>query len=155
MIGIESGRAPFAVVAMLACATSLLVFLTPARSRDEVPGPVLATVLRVIDGDTFVADAHVWPGETVRVSIRIRGIDAPELHSHCTAERQAAARARDALAGLLARQPVTISNIGGGKYYGRVLADVTIGDGGAIAPAMLSRALVKPYAGGRRTAYCG
>lgn len=152
MSGIETSAAAAFAASLL---TVLLASWAPVYARDEVPGPVMATVLRVIDGDTFVADAHVWPGETVRVSIRIRGIDAPELHSRCTEERLAASRARDALAGLLATQPVTISNIGGGKYYGRVLADVTTGEGGAVAPAMLSLALVKPYAGGRRRAYCG
>jgi endonuclease YncB( thermonuclease family) len=88
------------------------------------------------------------------VSVRIRGIDAPELHSRCPEERTAATQARDALAALLDRQTVTISNIGGGKYYGRVLADVETEDG-AVAPAMLSQALVRHYSGGRRQAYCG
>jgi endonuclease YncB( thermonuclease family) len=128
--------------------------IAPAAARDEISGPVSATVVRVIDGDTFVAEAHVWPGETVRVSVRIRGIDAPELHSRCPEERTAATQARDALAALLDRQTVTISNIGGGKYYGRVLADVETEDG-AVAPAMLSQALVRHYSGGRRQAYCG
>jgi endonuclease YncB( thermonuclease family) len=136
------------------CAGMLLASGGTGRTRDEVSGPVAATVVRVIDGDTFVAEAHVWPGETVLVSVRIRGIDAPELHSRCPRERVAAAEARDALAGLLDGQAVTISNIGGGKYYGRVLADVDTGDG-AVAPAMLSRALVRLYSGGRRLPYCG
>jgi endonuclease YncB( thermonuclease family) len=137
-----------------ACAGLLLVLAGAAHARDEVSGPVAATVVRVIDGDTFVAEAHVWPGETVRVSVRIRGIDAPELHSRCPRERTAATEARDALVALLDGQAVTISNIGGGKYYGRVLADVETG-GGAVAPAMLSRSLVRHYSGGRRQSYCG
>ena len=138
---------PAAFAAVLECAGV-------AHARDEISGPVAATVVRVIDGDTFVAEAHVWPGETVRVSVRIRGIDAPELHSRCGEERVAAAVARDALAALLEGQAVTISNVGGGKYYGRVLADVETSAGG-VAPAMLSRDLVRRYSGGRRQPYCG
>jgi len=76
------------------------------------------------------------------------------LHSRCPRERIAAAEARDALAALLDGQPVTISNIGGDKYYGRVLADVETGEG-AVAPIMLSRSLVRHYSGGRRRPYCG
>jgi endonuclease YncB( thermonuclease family) len=139
---------------LLACATASLMAARAVDARDEISGPVSATVVRVIDGDTFVAEAHVWPGETVRVSVRIRGIDAPELHSRCQRERLAAAAARDALAALLDRPPVKITNIGGGKYYGRMLADVETEDG-EVAPALLSRALVRLYSGGRRQSYCG
>jgi endonuclease YncB( thermonuclease family) len=142
------------VPVVFACAATLLAAIPAVDARDEISGPVTATVVRVIDGDTFVAEAHVWPGETVRVSVRIRGIDAPELHSRCPRERLAAAEARDALAALLDRQNVKITNVGGGKYYGRVLADVETEDG-EVAPALLSRALVRYYSGGRRQPYCG
>jgi endonuclease YncB( thermonuclease family) len=142
------------VPVLFAFAAASLITVRAVDARDEISGPVTATVVRVIDGDTFVAEAHVWPGETVQVSVRIRGIDAPELHSRCPRERLAAAEARDALAELLDRQAVRITNIGGGKYYGRVLADVETEDG-EVAPALLSRALVRLYSGGRRQPYCG
>ncbi len=153
------GRFPFSrragpVPVVFACAATLLAAIPAVDARDEISGPVTATVVRVIDGDTFVAEAHVWPGETVRVSVRIRGIDAPELHSRCPRERFAAAEARNALAALLGSQKVKITNIGGGKYYGRVLADVETEDG-EVAPVLLSRALVRYYSGGRRQPYCG
>jgi endonuclease YncB( thermonuclease family) len=51
----------------------------PVTAAKKLRGPVEAIVVKVIDGDTFVADAAVWPGQTVRVNIRIRGIDAPEM----------------------------------------------------------------------------
>jgi endonuclease YncB( thermonuclease family) len=139
---------------LCAGAVALLVAVHDAAARDEISGPVAATVLRVIDGDTFVAEAHVWPGETVQVSVRIRGIDAPELHSRCPRERLAAAEARDALVALLDRRKVRITNIGGGKYYGRVLADVATPDG-EVAPVLLSLALVRHYSGGHRQPFCG
>jgi endonuclease YncB( thermonuclease family) len=142
------------IPALFVCAMASLMAVRPADARDEISGPVAATVVRVIDGDTFFAEALVWPGEIVRVSVRIRGIDAPELYSRCPRERLAAAQARDALAELLDRPPVRITNIGGGKYYGRVLADVETEDG-EVAPALLSRALVRFYSGGRRQPYCG
>ncbi len=123
-------------------------------ARETVAGPVEAQVVRVIDGDTFVAAAHVWPGEVITVAVRVRGIDAPELHSHCADERQAAQRAREALAQLIAGATVTISNIGGGKYYGRVLADVADRDGHEIAPIMLERKLARAYDGGHRAPGC-
>lgn len=123
--------------------------------RDLVRGPVEVRVEKVLDGDTFVGVAHVWPGHSVRVSVRIRGIDAPELKSRCAAERGAAETARRALEQLLAEAPVEISNIGGGKYYGRVLADVSVGDGRPAARVLLERGLARPYRGGKRGGWCG
>jgi endonuclease YncB( thermonuclease family) len=35
-------------------------------------------VLRVLDGDTFEARLHLWPGLEVTTWMRLRGIDAPE-----------------------------------------------------------------------------
>lgn len=40
-----------------------------------------AEVVQVIDGDTFEARVHLWPGLNVTTRVRLRGIDAPELES--------------------------------------------------------------------------
>lgn len=136
------------------CAALLLLGAAVSAAAETLSGPVEARVLRVVDGDTFVAEALVWPGQSVRVSVRIRGIDAPEMRSRCVLEKQAAIRARDMLEHLVGGSPVRLTNIGGGKYYGRVLADVTNADGNEIAPALLGRDMVRAYSGGRRSAYC-
>ncbi len=126
----------------------------PAGAAKAFRGPVEATIVKVIDGDTFVADAAVWPGQTVRVSVRIRGIDAPEMKTRCEAERAAAVRARDELEMLLGSKVVAISNIAGAKYYGRVLADVANADGIQVGPLMIDRHMARAYGGGRRQAWC-
>ncbi|MBX3529336.1 MAG: thermonuclease family protein [Rhizobiaceae bacterium] len=134
---------------------SLLVLLAqPATARETMPGPVTATVEKVIDGDTLVVRAAVWPGHSVRVSVRLRGIDAPEMKSRCATERAAARRAKEALAALVGKNPVVLTVITGDKYFGRVLADVAASTGMPLAESMLGRKLVRPYRGGRRTAYC-
>ncbi len=112
-------------------------------------------MVKVLDGDTFLADALVWPGQTVRVNIRLRGVDAPEMKARCDSERHAALRARQALVDLLGATPVSISNISGAKYYGRVLADVTTADGSGVAGRLPDSNLVRPYGGGRRAGWCG
>ena len=126
-----------------------------AANAGNFGGPVDASVIEVLDGDTFLAEAHVWPGQSIRVNVRIRGIDAPEMKSRCAAEHAAALVAQDALRELLGQGSVSISNIGGAKYYGRVLADVTTAEGGPVAAKMLALELVRPYAGGRRQGWCG
>jgi micrococcal nuclease len=135
---------------------ALALTLADAKSgeADVFPGPVRATVLEILDGDTFLADALVWPGHSVRINIRIRGIDAPEMRSRCEAERAAAVEARQALADLIGTGSVSISNIAGAKYYGRVLADVATDGGEGLAPALIERALVRRYDGGKREGWC-
>lgn len=134
---------------------ALALGCAPATAGKPFRGPVEATVVRVLDGDTFVADAAVWPGQTLRVNVRIRGIDAPEMKARCAAERSAAERARDELAELLGGHPVSISNIAGAKYYGRVLADVATAQGLEVGREMIERQLVRAYEGGRREGWCG
>jgi len=144
-----------------AAATALLLLpllaASPANGerRGTFKGPVEATVIEVIDGDTFLAEAHVWPGHSVTVNIRIRGIDAPEMKSRCGTERDAALRARATLGELIAKGSVSLTNIGGAKYYGRVLADVATPEGLSLGPELLDRALVRPYRGGKRDGWCG
>jgi len=103
-----------------------------------------------------------WPREwwrcwtaTIRVNIRIRGIDAPEMKSRCAGEHSAALEARDVLADLLQGGEVSISNIGSAKYYGRVLADVATRDGEDVGPILLDLGLARPYWGGGRAGWCG
>jgi micrococcal nuclease len=122
-------------------------------AKDFLHGPVEVRVLSVLDGDTFRGEAHVWPGHHVRINVRIRGIDAPEMKARCDTERAAAEAARDVLSRMLG-ETVSIANISGAKYYGRVLADVATADGVAVAEAMLGLALVRPYDGGRRDDWC-
>lgn len=143
-------------LAGLTAGTVALICSTPALAgaMKSFRGPVEATVLQVIDGDTFLAEAHVWPGHSVRVNIRIRGIDAPEMKSRCEAERAAALHARAVLADLVGGA-VSISNIGGAKYYDRVLADVATENGDAVSAIMLDRKIVRPYRGGKRMSWCG
>lgn len=117
-------------------------------------GSVEVRVLSVIDGDTFAAEAHVWPGQFIRINVRIRGVDAPEIKGRCAFERQAARQAREVLSRLLGEQPVTISNIRGAKYYGRVLADVSTAGGKEISRVLIGEGLVRPYQGGKRQSWC-
>lgn len=121
----------------------------------DLRGPVEAEMLRVIDGDTIEVRALIWPGQSLRVHVRIRGIDAPELRSRCRHEREAAVRARDVLASRLASGRVELSNIGGDKYYGRVLADVSAANTADVGASLLEAKVVRPYEGGRRPPYCG
>ena len=136
-------------------AFSISLPLDGSRAADVFPGPVVAHVLKVIDGDTFTAEALIWPGQVLTVNVRLRGVDAPELRARCDGERKAAVRATDALEDLIhGDAPVKISNIASDKFYGRVVADVTTGAGDLVAQRLLDADLVRPYAGGGRAGWC-
>jgi micrococcal nuclease len=133
--------------------TALILIAAAASSvaHDEIEGPVAAEILRVIDGDTLLVEARPWPQQTMEVYVRIRGIDTPEMHSKCAAVRRAGIDARQALEQLTASSPqVQLTQISGDKYFGRILANVTLSDGRNPAQYMLGEGIAVAYDGGRK-----
>lgn len=114
-----------------------------------------AEVLRVLDGDTFEARVHVWPGMEITTKVRLRGIDAPEMRARCEDERVKALAARDALVRYLNEGNVGIARIGQDKYGGRVDADVSTAKTPDVSAALLERGFARRYGGGRRESWCG
>jgi endonuclease YncB( thermonuclease family) len=123
----------------------------PARLRAGHP----ADVLRVIDGDTFEARVHIWPGMQITTKVRLRGIDAAEMHARCAEERTQAVVARDALARILSEGDIGIARIVQDKYGGRVDAEVSTDKTPNVAAAMLNGGYARRYVGGRRQSWCG
>ena len=113
-----------------------------------------AEVVRIIDGDTFQARVQVWPGLSVDTKVRLRGIDAPELHIRCADEYAKAQAARAALETMLAAGGVTISRVGIDKYGGRVDAAVATRDTADVSAALLNGGWARSYDGGRRGSWC-
>lgn len=82
-------------------------------------------VIKVYDGDTITI-ASKMPYETsplFRFSVRLNGIDTPEIKSKDENEKALAKNARDALSQLILNKNVTLINVKNEKY-GRILADV-------------------------------
>jgi endonuclease YncB( thermonuclease family) len=113
-----------------------------------------ADVLRVIDGDTFEARVRVWPGLDVDTKVRLRGIDAPELHARCSDELVKAQAARAALETILAEGGVAVSRVGIDKYGGRVDAVAATRNTADVSSAMLNGGWARSYNGGRRGTWC-
>jgi endonuclease YncB( thermonuclease family) len=110
-------------------------------------------VIRIIDGDTFLARVHQRDGRDLVARVRLRGIDAPELKASCQEELDKAEAATDALRGLLGQGGVTIYNLGPEKY-GRILADVTTRRTANVSAALLAGGYARSYNGGRREGWC-
>jgi len=114
-----------------------------------------AEVLRIIDGDTFEARVRVWPGLDVDTKVRLRGIDAAELHARSGDERLKAEAARTALETILSEGSVTISQVGIDKYGGRVDATIATRNTADVSAAMLNGGWARSYDGGKRGSWCG
>jgi endonuclease YncB( thermonuclease family) len=129
---------------------------TPPAADSRAPlRPVHpAELVRVLDGDTFEARVHVWPGIDITTKVRLRGIDAPELRARCPDERIKAEAARNALAAMLKDGDIMVLRVGLDKYGGRVLADAAARSAPDVSAAMLATGLARPYAGGKRQSWC-
>ncbi len=111
-------------------------------------------VIRTIDGDTFEARVHLWPGLEMKTRVRLRGIDAPELKASCPQELRMAEAAGEALRGLLGEGDVAIYNIGPDKYGGRVVADAATRRTENVSAALLAAGHARSYSGGHRSGWC-
>ncbi len=120
----------------LICAVAV-VLAGPAAAVDVTSratifaGPYEGRVVRVIDGDTVVVRVGVWPGMSAETSVRIRGIDAPEMRGpDCEAERDWAERAT---AHVERHYPegaaVRLTEVSFGSFAGRVVAGLARHDG--------------------------
>lgn len=144
----------------LFCLILLICLLTAplaeaARPRAErMAGPLFAEVTDVLDGDTLSMRIQIWIGQEIITDVRIAGIDAPELRGQCTAERQKAIEAKQAVQNLLHNNRAVLSDIKLEKYAGRVLATVKSTDGTLIAEHLVNAGLARPYDGGKRGGWC-
>lgn len=88
-------------------------------------------VIKVYDADTITIVSKL-PYDTspmYRLSVRLNSIDAPEIKGKGVSdeEKEAAKKARDFVASLVLNKYIRLENVATEKY-GRILADVYIGD---------------------------
>jgi len=119
------------------------------------PGEYPAQVVRVIDGDTVAVVVRVWPAVLIQTSIRLLGVDTPELKGKCESER---AKAREASAFVKKLLPagaqITLRKVKPDKYAGRHDADIFIEGDRSLADALIDAGLARRYDGGRRQGWC-
>lgn len=118
-----------------------------------VPPISSGEVIKVYDGDTITVAAQLpYPESPIyRFSVRLFGIDAPEIKGKSEEERVAAHVAQQALEGLILHKIVRLENRGQEKY-GRILADVYIGEI-HINKWLLDNGHAKVYDGGKKEVF--
>ena len=86
-------------------------------------------VIKVYDGDTITIASKLPFAESplYRLSVRLNGIDTPEIKGKTEDEKTAAKQVRDVLSNMILNKYITLANVQTEKY-GRILADVYIGE---------------------------
>lgn len=115
---------------------------------------VLALVVGAYDGDTLTVEATIWPQLVWTGSVRVRGVDTPEIRGECDIERQLAVLARDYVRDILTDETVVLTDIENDRYGGRVLADVRLESGANLAELLTANGYGREYDGGTRQSWC-
>ena len=94
-----------------------------------VPPITSGTVIKVYDGDTITITSKLPYDSSplYKFSVRLNGIDCPEIRGKCETEKEIAQIARDSLSKLIFNKTIQLKNVKTEKY-GRVLAEVWFDD---------------------------
>lgn len=109
-------------------------------------------VIKCYDADTITIASKLPYNESplYRLSVRLNGIDAPEIKGKSEEEKEVAKQARDFVSNLVLNKYVRLENVESEKY-GRILADVYIGDVHVNELLVKERYAVKYDGGTKRT----
>ena len=107
-------------------------------------------VIKVYDGDTItIASKLPYENSSMyRFSVRIKGIDCPEIRTHNLDEKEIALIAKKFVEDKCLNKIVELKNLSTEKY-GRILADVFI-DNINISDELIKNKLAVKYDGGKK-----
>ena len=128
--------------ALIAAASAL-----EAAEIDDAEILASAPVVSVYDGDTFTVEVAVWPGFRWKGSVRVDGVDTPELRGKCEEEKRLAKAARDFVQELALGTVVLLTDVGRDKYAGRGVAKVQLKDGRDLTELLIETGHGQPYDG--------
>lgn len=122
--------------------------LCGAKKYSDI-GPV--DFVKNYDGDTITVNLYnTDPIFGENISVRVNGIDTPEIRGKCEKEKTIAKQAKSVVNYILNNSTyVYLKNPNRGKYF-RIVADVYADDVN-IADILLERGLAIPYDGGKKT----
>jgi micrococcal nuclease len=111
---------------------TVMDYLDAIEYKDTIPFiPEITSgkVIKVYDGDTItIASKMPYPNSPIfRFSVRLSGIDSPEMKTKSSTEKCLATISRDALSAKIMGKLVILKNVSFEKY-GRLLADVYLDD---------------------------
>ena len=142
----------------LMCSIKLVAILVPLLScsvqAKDYGNVIVSEITGIYDADTFRVNIKGYPAIVGQnVSIRVKGVDAPEIRGKCESEKVWAVRAREyTVRALRAADRLELRNIERGKYF-RILADVYV-DGENLAEGLIKSGNARAYDGSKRLGWC-
>ena len=138
----------------LCCLLAFVVSDYSLASKKTYGSVIVSEVSSIYDGDTFTVSIKDWPsvaGE--RISVRVWGIDTPEMRGKCEEEKLLARKAKKhTVAMLRAAKTIELVNLRRDKYF-RLLAEVSV-DGNDLGYSLIKNNLARPYDGGQKIGWC-
>jgi micrococcal nuclease len=130
----------------------LSFLLLPSHSLAKSFGNYQGAIyVRNYDGDTItfnLPSLHPIIGD--KISIRVNGIDTPEIRGKCEKEKYDAKQAKEIVSNILKNaEHITLKNMKRGKYF-RIAADVVV-DGENLADVLIDAGMAVRYDGGKKT----
>lgn len=131
------------------------VFVWPSALQAKEYGEVVvSSVSTIYDGDTFTVTIDSWPeiiGKSI--SVRVAGVDTPELRGKCRHEVELARKAKQfAVERIRAAEVIELKHIRRDKYF-RILADVYL-DGKSLGDQLMRADLAVAYEGKTKVDWC-
>lgn len=138
----------------LLIASIIFIAFSPQAKDKSFGNATALEITSIYDGDTFRANIKGFPaviGE--HMSIRINGIDTPELRGKCDKEKQLARLAKQfTVERLRAANSVVLKNIKRGKYF-RLIADVYV-DGVSLGEQLIKQGHAVKFIGMTKKTWC-
>lgn len=147
----------FAVIAGLIALTLNVIakdHLIESSDEKTFGNAIVSEVTSIYDGDTFRVNIAGYPDIVGhRVSVRVFGIDTPEIKGKCQAEKDAAQKAKQfTVEKLRSGKKIELRNLRRDKYF-RLLAEVYV-DNNSLAEMLIKAGLAIPYDGGTKKSWC-
>ena len=134
---------------------SMFGAMPPLSKLDKFMPPVhIAKVVKVYDGDTITVGVPLQVGmhgdsDFYKFSVRVLGIDCPEMRSKNPREKQVALEAKEFVSERILNRVVHLTDHNSDKY-GRLLAHVSY-NGQDLSAQLIEAHLAVPYDGGTKT----
>jgi len=132
----------------------LCVSLSASAKTRQYGNASVSEIVSIYDGDTFTVNIDEWPSIVgQRISVRIAGIDTPEMRGRCEEEKTKARQAKQfTVAALRNASRIELKNLQRDKYF-RLLSDIYI-DGENLAQQLLNQGFAVPYSGYTKINWC-
>lgn len=127
-----------------------VLLITSLSAKKNYGNIIIDQVVFIYDGDTFKVNIGLYPDIIGnKMSIRLNGVDTPEIRAKCDKEKNLAKKAkRLTVLTLKGAKVIELRNIQKGKYF-RIVADV-YADNKSLADILIHNKLAIRYDGGTK-----